>query len=76
VPALESFRPTVPAPDLDGGLAWFNTDHPLSMRELRGSVVVLDFWTYCCIICLHVLPVAQAGQESLTFAVPLPAMRG
>ncbi len=44
------------APELDGGLAWLNVERPLSMRELRGSVVLLDFWTYCCINCMHVLP--------------------
>lgn len=44
------------APDLDGGAAWLNTERPLSLADLRGHVVVLDFWTYCCINCLHVLP--------------------
>jgi len=34
-----------------------NTDRPLSFgRELQGQVVLLDFWTYCCINCMHVLP--------------------
>ncbi|HXF59499.1 MAG TPA: thioredoxin-like domain-containing protein [Candidatus Saccharimonadales bacterium] len=34
-----------------------NTDRPLSFaRELAGQVVLLDFWTYCCINCMHVLP--------------------
>ena len=45
-----------PAPSLDGGTEWFNTSAPISLRELRGKVVVLDFWTYCCINCIHVLP--------------------
>ncbi|MEM1030010.1 MAG: thioredoxin-like domain-containing protein [Myxococcota bacterium] len=44
------------APELVGGSAWLNTDRPLSLEALRGHVVVLDFWTYCCINCLHVLP--------------------
>jgi len=45
------------APDFPDGLTWFNTDHPLSFREeLQGRVVILDFWTYCCINCMHVLP--------------------
>ena len=26
---------------------WLNTDRPLTMRELRGKIVILDFWTYC-----------------------------
>jgi thiol-disulfide isomerase/thioredoxin len=53
----------VSAPELDGGLAWFNVARPLSMRELRGHVVVLDFWTYCCVNCMHVLPVLRALEE-------------
>jgi thiol-disulfide isomerase/thioredoxin len=44
------------APELDGGIAWFNTDRPLRMTELRGKVVLLDFWTFCCINCMHVFP--------------------
>jgi thiol-disulfide isomerase/thioredoxin len=56
-------KPTLHAPELDGGLAWFNTRRPLAMKELRGCVVLLDFWTYCCINCLHVLPVLRAVEE-------------
>jgi DNA-binding beta-propeller fold protein YncE len=46
----------VTAPDFPEGLQWLNTDHPISLRELRGKVVLLDFWTYCCINCMHVIP--------------------
>ncbi|MBV9123680.1 MAG: redoxin domain-containing protein [Planctomycetes bacterium] len=45
-----------PAPELDGGVAWLNTDQPIHLKDLRGKVVLLDFWTYCCINCLHTLP--------------------
>lgn len=45
-----------PAPELVGGKAWLNTKTPLSLEALKGHVVVLDFWTYCCINCMHVLP--------------------
>jgi thiol-disulfide isomerase/thioredoxin len=45
------------APELNPGFAWLNTDRPLSFaRDLKGQVVLLDFWTYCCINCMHVLP--------------------
>ena len=45
------------APELRAEFAWLNTDRPLSFaRELQGQVVLLDFWTYCCINCMHVLP--------------------
>jgi DNA-binding beta-propeller fold protein YncE len=43
-------------PELDGGVGWLNTDHPIHLRDLRGKVVVLDFWTFCCINCIHTLP--------------------
>ena len=44
------------APELDGGVAWLNTDRPVTLKDLRGKVVVLDFWTFCCINCIHTLP--------------------
>jgi thiol-disulfide isomerase/thioredoxin len=50
-------RPKIPAPDLDGGIAWLNTAGPLSIKkDLKGKVVLLDFWTLCCINCIHVIP--------------------
>lgn len=44
------------APSLDGGVAWINTSGPIDIKDLKGKFVVLDFWTYCCINCIHVLP--------------------
>ncbi len=44
------------APELPDSLEWFNTDQPLTLERLRGKVVLLDFWTSCCINCMHVLP--------------------
>ncbi|HEY7547786.1 MAG TPA: thioredoxin-like domain-containing protein, partial [Blastocatellia bacterium] len=46
----------VNAPDFPERVEWLNTERPLSLRELRGKVVLLDFWTYCCINCMHVIP--------------------
>jgi thiol-disulfide isomerase/thioredoxin len=51
------------APDFAGALAWLNVDRPISMRELRGCLVIVDFWTYCCVNCMHVLPVLRAIEE-------------
>ena len=47
-------RPRVRAPELRGR-GWLNTDHDLSLAELRGRFVLLDFWAFCCVNCLHVL---------------------
>jgi sugar lactone lactonase YvrE len=48
--------PPVPAPDLAVADGWINTDKPISTKDLKGHVVLLDFWTYCCINCMHVFP--------------------
>ena len=45
-----------PAPDLAGGVAWLNTAGPLTLKDVRGKVVLLDFWTLCCINCIHIMP--------------------
>ncbi|MGL6097793.1 MAG: thioredoxin-like domain-containing protein [Fimbriiglobus sp.] len=44
------------APELDGGIAWLNTAGPIKMKDLKGKIVLLDFWTLCCINCIHVMP--------------------
>src|SRR5215208_2542696 len=46
----------VRAPELTGGRSWLNTDKPLSIAALKGKVVLLDFWTYGCINCIHIIP--------------------
>ncbi|HEX4386074.1 MAG TPA: thioredoxin-like domain-containing protein, partial [Myxococcales bacterium] len=51
------------APDFTGATAWLNIDRPLTIRELRGQVVILDFWTYCCVNCMHVLPILRDLEE-------------
>jgi thiol-disulfide isomerase/thioredoxin len=55
-PARAEERPKVAAPPLDGGVAWLNTGGPLTLKDLKGKVVLLDFWTLCCINCIHILP--------------------
>lgn len=37
----------VRAPEFPPELEWLNTEQPLSLGQLRGNVVLLDFWTYC-----------------------------
>jgi thiol-disulfide isomerase/thioredoxin len=48
-------RGRVRAPELAGRGGWVNTARDLSLQALRGKVVLLDFWTFCCINCLHVI---------------------
>src|SRR5437764_26161 len=56
-PPQPDLRPKAPAPELDGGLGWINTAGPLSLKkDLKGKVVLLDFWTLCCINCIHIQP--------------------
>jgi cytochrome c biogenesis protein CcdA/thiol-disulfide isomerase/thioredoxin len=51
-----------PAPDFTGTQRWFNTPgaRPLTLKALRGHVVLVDFWTYTCINCLRTLPYLEA----------------
>jgi cytochrome c biogenesis protein CcdA/thiol-disulfide isomerase/thioredoxin len=51
-----------PAPDFHGIARWLNSE-PLTLRELRGRVVLIDFWTYSCINCLRTLPHIRAWDE-------------
>ncbi len=44
------------APSFEGGHGWLNTSKALDWKDLKGKVVLIDFWTYCCINCMHVLP--------------------
>ena len=53
------------APDFTGTQDWFNTPdgESLSMSDLRGKVVLIDFWTYTCINCIRTLPYLEAWQQ-------------
>lgn len=62
-PALPSATPAMPvplqdlgqAPELTGITQWWNSE-PLTLESLRGKVVLIDFWTYGCINCVHTRP--------------------
>ena len=68
----------VRAPELRGAGGWLNTGgRDLSLATLRGKVVLLDFWTFCCINCLHVLDElreleAEFPQELVVIGVHSP----
>jgi cytochrome c biogenesis protein CcdA/thiol-disulfide isomerase/thioredoxin len=53
------------APEFVGNEQWFNTpgDRPLTLRGLRGRVVLVDFWTYSCINCIRTFPYLKAWDE-------------
>lgn len=57
-------RPNVRCPEFLPGLTWLNSTRPLTLEaDLRGRVSVFDFWTYCCINCLHVVPVLRRIEQ-------------
>jgi len=53
------------APEIQGTQEWFNTPdgRSLTLEELRGEVVLIDFWTYSCINCIRTLPHLKAWHE-------------
>jgi len=56
-------REEYPAPDFPVGLDWLNVPAPLQMADLRGKIVLLDFWTYGCINCIHMVPVLERLEQ-------------
>jgi len=72
VQALRAPTPVGPAQQLgpggrrdlfEGGVDWLNTAKPISSQDLIGKIVLLDFWTYCCINCHHVIPDLERLEE-------------
>jgi thiol-disulfide isomerase/thioredoxin len=54
-PPADPFPVKIDAPEFPNGATWLNTA-PLAKKDLKGKFVLLDFWTYCCINCMHILP--------------------
>jgi thiol-disulfide isomerase/thioredoxin len=50
------------APSLDGAVEWLNSA-PLTIEQLRGKVVLIDFWTYSCINCIRTTPYVRTWAE-------------
>jgi thiol-disulfide isomerase/thioredoxin len=59
---LKAFHGSQAAPEFPKG-QWLNAEKPLSLKSMRGRVVLLDFWTYCCINCMHLLPDLHMLEE-------------
>lgn len=58
-----TYAGSVPAPEFPAGLDWLNVEKPLALADLRGKIVLLDFWTYGCINCMHVIPDLKRLEE-------------
>lgn len=56
---------SIRAPKFPKEATWLNTDEPIRLEDLKGSVVLLDFFTYCCINCMHVLPILDRLEKEL-----------
>jgi len=56
VDTTDLFNANSPAPDFVGITHWLNTNKPISIKDLKGKVVLVDFWTYTCINCIRTLP--------------------
>lgn len=58
------------APRLNAkNLPWFNVKAPLDLPDLKGKLVILDFWTFCCINCIHIIPTLKRVEEKFPDAV-------
>lgn len=63
-------------PDFPKGLEWFNVLEPLSFnKQLKGKLVLLDFFTYCCINCMHILPDLKELEEDFSVENGLVVVR-
>jgi cytochrome c biogenesis protein CcdA/thiol-disulfide isomerase/thioredoxin len=64
--ARQGYRSGLPIegtlPSLDGAVKWLNSE-PLTAEQLRGKVILVDFWTYSCINCIRTVPYVRAWAE-------------
>ena len=59
----ELYEGQVAAPEFPADMDWINIDNPLTMNGLLGKIVILDFWTYGCINCLHIIPILEQVEQ-------------
>lgn len=57
------------APELSGATGWVNTGSPVTLKDLRGKIVLLDFSTYSCVNCIHIMPFIKSVERKYGDAV-------
>jgi thiol-disulfide isomerase/thioredoxin len=62
--ALPPDAERVEVPGFEGATQWINVDRALTLADLKGRVVVVDFWTSCCINCLQAMPTLRRIEEA------------
>jgi len=75
--AAEETQDSPAAIEFPADLPWLNVSRPLTLQALRGRVVILDFWTYGCINCMHVLEdlhrlIQKYGDKLVVIGVHTP----
>uniref|UniRef100_A0A2K5CR10 NHL repeat-containing protein 2 n=1 Tax=Aotus nancymaae TaxID=37293 RepID=A0A2K5CR10_AOTNA len=62
---VDGWEQDLSVPEFPEGLEWLNTEEPISVyKDLCGKIVILDFFTYCCINCIHLLPDLRALEHT------------
>lgn len=56
-------EPRTRAPELTTNSGWVNTESSYTLKDFKGKVVLLDFWTYGCINCQHIVPDYRKVRE-------------
>lgn len=62
--AQHPFPRRMSVPEFPRDAQWLNTGGPLRKQDLKGKFVLLDFWTYCCINCIHILPELKKLEQT------------
>lgn len=62
-PKVPAFSNAPIATELTTKYGWLNTDQPLSLKDFKGKILLLDFWTYGCINCQHIIPDLDALEK-------------
>ena len=61
---VKSRSKTLPKVEFPSNCEWFNTSEAWTSQHMNGRLCLLDFWTYCCINCMHILPDLEALEDA------------